>query len=171
MHADADSDDDSDSEYCYRHPGRETALRCVTCDRPICIDCAIAAPVGFKCPDHGRTSRAERAVVPAARLARGAAAGIAVALVVGTLLSRAGIPYIGIILAYFAGALVGDVTRRASGGYRDPLLARIATIAAATGFLARPAYLLLLGATASQWLVWAIVEAAAAAYGAYTRAS
>ncbi|MGC5410407.1 rhomboid family intramembrane serine protease, partial [Streptomyces sp. DT225] len=36
---------------CYRHPGRETAVRCVRCDRPICPDCMIGASVGFQCPD------------------------------------------------------------------------------------------------------------------------
>lgn len=36
---------------CYRHPGRETAIRCVRCDRPICTDCMVSASVGFQCPD------------------------------------------------------------------------------------------------------------------------
>nr|WSW71476.1 rhomboid family intramembrane serine protease [Streptomyces sp. NBC_00995] len=36
---------------CYRHPGRETAIRCTRCDRPVCPDCMISASVGFQCPD------------------------------------------------------------------------------------------------------------------------
>jgi membrane associated rhomboid family serine protease len=36
---------------CYRHRNRETYLRCVRCDKPICADCRIDAPVGFQCPD------------------------------------------------------------------------------------------------------------------------
>ena len=36
---------------CYRHPGRQTGLRCTRCDRPICGECAIPAPVGFQCPE------------------------------------------------------------------------------------------------------------------------
>lgn len=36
---------------CYRHPDRPTRLRCVTCDRPICTECAHDTPVGFKCPE------------------------------------------------------------------------------------------------------------------------
>ena len=35
---------------CYRHPGRETWIRCQRCDRPICPDCMRAAAVGFQCP-------------------------------------------------------------------------------------------------------------------------
>jgi len=36
---------------CYRHPKRETYLRCVRCDRPICPECLREAPVGFQCPE------------------------------------------------------------------------------------------------------------------------
>jgi membrane associated rhomboid family serine protease len=36
---------------CYRHPGRETYIRCARCDRPICPDCMVGAAVGFQCPE------------------------------------------------------------------------------------------------------------------------
>jgi hypothetical protein len=36
--------------YCYRHPERETALRCYNCNEPICITCANKTPVGYICP-------------------------------------------------------------------------------------------------------------------------
>ncbi len=36
---------------CYRHPGRETGVRCTRCDRPICPECMIPAAVGFQCPE------------------------------------------------------------------------------------------------------------------------
>jgi len=34
---------------CYRHPDRETYVRCVRCERPICPDCMRSASVGFQC--------------------------------------------------------------------------------------------------------------------------
>ncbi|MEV6259390.1 rhomboid family intramembrane serine protease [Streptomyces sp. NPDC051784] len=39
------------SPSCYRHPGRETGIRCTRCERPICTDCMIEASVGFHCPE------------------------------------------------------------------------------------------------------------------------
>lgn len=35
---------------CYRHPDRETYIRCQRCGRPICPDCMRDAAVGFQCP-------------------------------------------------------------------------------------------------------------------------
>ena len=36
---------------CYRHPSRETYVRCTRCDRPICPDCMNEASVGHQCPE------------------------------------------------------------------------------------------------------------------------
>ncbi len=36
---------------CYRHPDRETYIRCQRCERPICPACMNPAPVGYQCPE------------------------------------------------------------------------------------------------------------------------
>ncbi len=36
---------------CYRHPNKETSLRCYTCGKPICSACVVKTPVGYSCPD------------------------------------------------------------------------------------------------------------------------
>jgi membrane associated rhomboid family serine protease len=50
--------------FCYRHPSRETYVRCTRCDRPICPDCMNVASVGHQCPEcvaeGRRTSRPVR---------------------------------------------------------------------------------------------------------------
>ena len=38
-------------EVCYRHPKRETGVRCSNCGRPICPDCMTSTPVGMRCPE------------------------------------------------------------------------------------------------------------------------
>ncbi len=35
---------------CYRHPDRAASVLCAHCDRPICTDCMVEAPVGWQCP-------------------------------------------------------------------------------------------------------------------------
>src|SRR5262245_41026701 len=39
---------------CYRHPDRETGVRCSNCERPICPDCMTSTPVGMRCPECAR---------------------------------------------------------------------------------------------------------------------
>ncbi|MFF0460689.1 rhomboid family intramembrane serine protease [Streptomyces mexicanus] len=39
---------------CYRHPDRETGIRCTRCERPICPECMVNASVGFHCPQCAR---------------------------------------------------------------------------------------------------------------------
>lgn len=38
-----------DQPTCYRHPDRPALLRCSRCERPVCGDDAIEAPVGYQC--------------------------------------------------------------------------------------------------------------------------
>src|SRR3954465_7388776 len=39
---------------CYRHPDRETGIRCTRCERPICPECMVNASVGFQGPECAR---------------------------------------------------------------------------------------------------------------------
>ncbi|MEV7346946.1 rhomboid family intramembrane serine protease [Streptomyces sp. NPDC093544] len=48
---DQESQDARSLPTCYRHPDRETGIRCTRCERPICPECMVSASVGFQCPD------------------------------------------------------------------------------------------------------------------------
>ena len=37
--------------YCANHPGKETSLRCNNCNKPICVQCAVRTPTGYRCPE------------------------------------------------------------------------------------------------------------------------
>src|SRR5215218_4679063 len=58
-------------EVCYRHPNRETGVRCSNCERPICPDCMTTTPVGMGCPEGARQRtrvRTRRSVTEERRL-------------------------------------------------------------------------------------------------------
>jgi membrane associated rhomboid family serine protease len=67
-------------EYCYRHPSEQTRIHCTRCNRPICPECMIPAPVGHHCPEC--VAEAKRAFkVGARRRLRGAAGASATQVV------------------------------------------------------------------------------------------
>ncbi|WP_335989378.1 rhomboid family intramembrane serine protease [Glycomyces sp. MUSA5-2] len=90
---------------CYRHRNRQTYLRCVRCDKPICADCRIDAPVGFQCPDcvaeGRRTMRKTRSSFGGG--SRAGAAGTATKILIGANVAV-------FILAIIAGGSLAAVT-------------------------------------------------------------
>lgn len=99
---------------CYRHPSRETYLRCSRCDRPICPTCMNDAAVGHQCPE---CVAAGRRTQPAARTAFG-----------GTLAGRHGhvtMTLIGLNVAVAVVVLVIGGTQAAGGGGWGGLLGGI----------------------------------------------
>ncbi len=105
--------------YCANHPDRETLLRCNKCGKPICLDCAVQTPVGYRCKECVREQQkvyfnAEPKDYP---IAFGVGFGVAAltAPLVGLIVGSLG--FIGIFLALFvgsgAGSVLAQVVRRA----------------------------------------------------------
>ena len=45
------SEEISEIKTCYKHPNRETLICCNQCGRPICMDCAVSTPTGYRCKE------------------------------------------------------------------------------------------------------------------------
>jgi len=161
---------EDDVAYCYRHPDRETALSCLECERPICTDCARTAAVGLKCPECAKLPRTALARIPHGKLALAIAVGLVASLVAGIANSVLGghISFFGFIIAWFLGMGVGELMRRAAGGFRDPLLGRWAAGCTVVGFLL-PAVPNLAAGVNPRYLVFVALYAAIAAVSAYRR--
>ncbi len=71
MSQDPEQDQPAEAERpaCYLHPDRPALLRCSRCERPICADDAIEAPVGYQCPECAGGGQPVRRMVDVAQRA------------------------------------------------------------------------------------------------------
>jgi hypothetical protein len=159
---------------CYRHPGRETAVSCSNCERPICTDCMVYTPVGIKCPDCARLPRSAIVSLRPDRAARaiGAAIGVGAAMGVGIVLLQGVGLFFALILGWLIGIGMGEVVLAASGRYRAPITGWIA-VGGSIWAYAVP-YLIFYGTdlgdvARSASLVWVAIGAGIAGYVAYHR--
>lgn len=105
--------------YCVNHPTRETLLRCNKCNRPICLDCAVQTPVGYRCKDCVRQQQAGFYNIQALDYVAAAVVspvlGFAGALLTGT------VGWLTLFLAPIAGGLIAEgvqwAARRRRGRY------------------------------------------------------
>ncbi len=107
----------SDTLYCYVHPNRPTSLRCNRCNRPICAECAIRTPTGYRCKECVREQQkkfdtAEWYDYIVAFIVAAIGSGIASALVglVGALGLLGGL--LVFLIAPGAGVFIGNIVLR-----------------------------------------------------------
>lgn len=116
---------------CYRHPERETFLRCNRCERLICSECAVLTPTGYRCKE---CVRGQQKVFNTAK-AQDYIFGVLVALIlgyIGGLVSR----YIGFFIIFVApliGVVIAEAVRKLINKRRAMGLFRAVTGAAVAG--------------------------------------
>jgi hypothetical protein len=110
--------------FCYRHPDRETWVRCGRCDQPICSRCAMQGPVGLRCKVCGTPSRDALASLRPSQLAIAAALSVGGGAIVGYAGST--LQLFGLVAAFFGGGIIAEVLDRAIGIKRGPRIIVIA---------------------------------------------
>lgn len=119
--------------YCANHPNRETSLRCNRCEKPICTQCAVLTPVGYRCKE---CVRGQQKVFDTARsgdfLIAFLLTGISVAIAVGLL---GYIGFWGFFLAPAIGGGLAEIVRRAVRRRRSRRLALVAVVGGVLGIL------------------------------------
>ncbi len=106
---------ESNTLACYVHPNRPTTLRCNRCERPICAQCAVRTPTGYRCKECVKTQQKifDTAVWYDYIIAFIVAAiGSAIASVVVLLISSFFFGLIVLAIAPGAGVAIGNVVRR-----------------------------------------------------------
>ena len=114
---------------CYRHPDRETALRCYNCGKPICSQCAVKTPVGYSCPDCIREKEdiffnskpTDYVIAPLVALPLSVLAGYLVTLFGGGFLMFFIIFFVGGLI----GGFIGRMAKRAVGNRRGRYLPHV----------------------------------------------
>lgn len=120
---------------CYNHPNRATLLRCNKCGRPICLDCAVSTPTGYRCKEciKAQQQRFNTSLNQDYLIGGAIACGLGLA---GSLLrSVIGIfPFLlSIILGGVFGVLIVNVVRWATKKRRSQTLNRVVVCAAGLG--------------------------------------
>lgn len=163
--------------YCYNHPQRETLLRCNRCDRPICQQCAVLTPTGYRCKE---CVRSQQKIFDTARWWDYPLAVIAAGVLAyfGSLLSGM-LGFFAIFIGPIAGMIITEAVRFVVRRRRSKTLTFLATGAALLGGICVPLFTLLLAISSVgsglglglTGLLWPVVFAVLAASTVYYRLS
>ena len=126
--------------YCAEHTETPTSLRCSRCEKLVCPQCMVQAPVGIRCREHGQGAKLPTYQVSRGYLARGIGAGVAIGVVGGAVLALVVLPFAWTIpfgtmisLGGF-GYLLGEGISRATNRKRGRTLVIVAVASALVAF-------------------------------------
>jgi hypothetical protein len=118
---------------CYNHPQRETMLRCNRCERPICSECAVLTPTGYRCKE---CIRGQQKTFDTSR-----PMDIPLAVIVAGVLSFLGsflasfLWFFVLMAAPIVGVIIAEAVRWVVRKRRSKLLWQAATVAVVVGSL------------------------------------
>jgi hypothetical protein len=124
---------ESGAMVCANHPNRETYLRCNRCNKPICNECAVLTPTGYRCRECVRGQ--QRTFDTAKNIDYILAGGIAL---VFSFLGSYIVPimqFFTIFVAPIVGMIAAEVIRRVVNHRRSRLLFQLAAVGAVVGGL------------------------------------
>jgi len=147
----------SDTLKCANHLGRETLLRCNRCEKPICVECAVLTPIGYRCKE---CVRSQQKIFETA-LTQDYIFGIIIAgflSFIGSLLVGL-VGFFVIFLAPAAGWVIAEAVRKVTKRRRGKLLFRLVGLSTALGALVNllPILLMLLLGNISLGVLFAII--------------
>ncbi len=129
--------DSGSTLYCANHPSTPTSLRCNNCEKPICVQCAVLTPTGYRCKEciRGQQKKFETAEWY----------DYILAFIVGAAISFTGslvVRFFGfiffllfVVLGAFAGLLVAEAIRYVTRRRRSKRLFQLAAASVLVGCL------------------------------------
>jgi len=122
--------------YCTVHPDRETSLRCNKCGRPMCAQCAVSTPVGYRCRECVRGIQAGYYKATERDYAIIFAACAGLTLIAGAIMSALSLGLLfSLILALPAGGGIAELGLRVTSRRRGRQSANLAAAGAVIGGL------------------------------------
>ena len=124
-------------QVCYKHTDRKTYLRCNTCGRPICLECAVQTPTGYRCKECIKAQQQVFNTSEKKDYVIGAVIAAVLGLIGGYVWKL--IPFMSFLCAVIIGGLIGKLIcstiRAAVSRRRSDVLNRVVVTAAAAGAL------------------------------------
>ncbi len=119
------------TQYCTNHPDRVTMLRCNRCDRPMCTECLVLTPTGYRCKE---CVRGQLKVFETARTS-----DYVVALLIAGAISFVGsliatfLGFFTLFVAPIVGVIVAEAVRAAVQKRRSKLLFQVTAVGVVVG--------------------------------------
>jgi hypothetical protein len=159
--------------YCYNHPNTETSLRCNNCEQPICVQCAVLTPTGYRCKECIRNQQKKFETAEWYDYVVAFVAGSFVAFISSLLIQfLIGLSWfifliIFITVGAFVGVVIAEIIRYVTRRRRSKRLFQLAAASVVVGFLP---LLLLNIISLNFWnILWIGIMAFSTASGVYAR--